>query len=66
MEVIISSYHGAAAYQDEMVHGFILVYSTKRRASLNNLKWVTLGTCTSGVVWNLRAARWRGVEFVPV
>ncbi|XP_043226331.1 rho GTPase-activating protein 190-like isoform X3 [Amphibalanus amphitrite] len=37
VEVIISSYHGAAAYQDEMVHGFILVYSTKRRASLNNL-----------------------------
>lgn len=38
IEVIISSYHGANAFRDELVHGFILLYSTKRRASLATLK----------------------------
>lgn len=38
IEVIFSSYHGANAFRDELVHGFILLYSTKRRASLATLK----------------------------
>lgn len=38
VEVIISSFHGANAFRDELVHGFILVYSTKRKASLATLK----------------------------
>lgn len=38
IEVIVSSYHGANAFRDELVHGFILLYSTKRRASLATLK----------------------------
>ena len=37
IEVIMSSYHGANAFRDELVHGFILLYSTKRRASLATL-----------------------------
>ncbi|KAG1685818.1 Rho GTPase-activating protein 190 [Nymphon striatum] len=37
VEVRVSSYHGANVYRDELVHGFILVYSTKRRASLATL-----------------------------
>lgn len=40
VEVIISSFHGANAFRDELVHGFILVYSTKRKASLATLKSV--------------------------
>lgn len=38
IEVIMSSYHGANAFRDELVHGFILLFSTKRRASLATLK----------------------------
>lgn len=38
IEIIISSYHGANAFRDELIHGFILLYSTKRRASLATLK----------------------------
>lgn len=38
IEIIMSSYHGANAFRDELVHGFILLYSTKRRASLSTLK----------------------------
>ncbi|XP_011497182.1 PREDICTED: rho GTPase-activating protein 190 [Ceratosolen solmsi marchali] len=37
VEVTISSFHGANAFRDELVHGFILVYSTKRKASLATL-----------------------------
>ncbi|XP_023223688.1 rho GTPase-activating protein 190-like isoform X6 [Centruroides sculpturatus] len=37
VEVRVTSYHGANAYRDELVHGFILVYSTKRKASLSTL-----------------------------
>ncbi|GLH15539.1 GTPase-activating protein CdGAPr [Gryllus bimaculatus] len=37
VEVIISSFHGANAFREELVHGFILVYSTKRKASLSTL-----------------------------
>nr|XP_018903141.1 PREDICTED: rho GTPase-activating protein 190 isoform X3 [Bemisia tabaci] len=37
VEVIISSYHGANAFREELVHGFILVYSAKRKASLATL-----------------------------
>lgn len=38
VEVIMSSFHGANAFREELVHGFILVYSTKRKASLATLK----------------------------
>jgi hypothetical protein len=38
VEVTFSSYHGAGVFKDELVHGFILVYSAKRRASLATLK----------------------------
>ncbi|XP_076307081.1 LOW QUALITY PROTEIN: rho GTPase-activating protein 190-like [Tachypleus tridentatus] len=37
VEVRVTSYHGANAFKEELVHGFILVYSTKRRASLSTL-----------------------------
>ncbi|XP_070506073.1 rho GTPase-activating protein 190 isoform X5 [Chironomus tepperi] len=37
VEVILSSYHGANAFRDELVHGFILLFSTKRKASLATL-----------------------------
>ncbi|GFT88469.1 rho GTPase-activating protein 190 [Nephila pilipes] len=37
VEVRVTSYHGANSYRDELVHGFILVYSTKRKASLATL-----------------------------
>ncbi|XP_031336151.1 rho GTPase-activating protein 190 isoform X8 [Photinus pyralis] len=42
VEVIISSFHGANAFRDELVHGFILVYSTKRKASLTTLNAFSL------------------------
>jgi hypothetical protein len=38
VEVILSSYHAAADFRDELVHGFILVYSTKRKASLATVR----------------------------
>ncbi|XP_065581199.1 rho GTPase-activating protein 190-like, partial [Artemia franciscana] len=34
VEVTISSYHAASEYRESLIHGYILVYSTKRRASL--------------------------------
>ena len=37
VEVILSSYHSADDFRDELIHGFILVYSTKRKASLATL-----------------------------
>ena len=37
IEVIISSYHSATDFREELIHGFILVYSTKRKASLATL-----------------------------
>ncbi|XP_022243985.1 rho GTPase-activating protein 190-like isoform X12 [Limulus polyphemus] len=37
VEVRVTSYHGANAFREELVHGFILVYSTKRKASLSTL-----------------------------
>ena len=38
VEVILSSYHSANDFRDELIHGFILVYSTKRRASIATLR----------------------------
>lgn len=38
VEVIMSSYHGANAFREELVHGFILSYYAKRKASLATLK----------------------------
>ncbi len=40
VEVILSSYHSANDFRDELIHGFILVYSTKRRASIATLRSV--------------------------
>lgn len=37
VEVVLSSFHGAADFKDDLMHGFILVYSAKRAASLRNL-----------------------------
>lgn len=42
IEVIISSYHGANAFREELVHGFILAYYAKRKASLATLKYYKL------------------------
>ncbi|RWS31593.1 rho GTPase-activating protein 190-like protein [Leptotrombidium deliense] len=41
IKVIITSYHGAHAFRDELLHGFILVYSAKRKASLATLSAFT-------------------------
>lgn len=38
VEVILSSYHSADDFRNELIHGFILVYSTKRKASLATLR----------------------------
>ncbi|XP_013387311.1 rho GTPase-activating protein 190 isoform X1 [Lingula anatina] len=43
VEVTVTSYHGASLLKDEFVHGFILVYSAKRKASLSTLKAFTDG-----------------------
>ncbi|KAL0810130.1 hypothetical protein ABMA28_010927 [Loxostege sticticalis] len=37
VEVIISSFHGATQFREELIHGFILIYSAKRKASLATL-----------------------------
>lgn len=37
VEIIVSSFHGANSFRDELVHGFILAYSIKRKASLATL-----------------------------
>lgn len=37
VELIFTSYHGAQAYRDELLHGFVLVYSAQRQASLSTL-----------------------------
>merc|ERR1719402_1774656 len=37
VEVILSSYHSAVDFREELIHGFILVYSTRRRASIATL-----------------------------
>src|SRR6218665_1701925 len=41
-EFIISSYHGSYAYKDELVHGYILVYWSKRKASFANMSSLAL------------------------
>ncbi|XP_050438253.1 rho GTPase-activating protein 190 isoform X3 [Adelges cooleyi] len=38
VEIIVSSYHGANAFREELVHGFILTYYAKRKASLATLQ----------------------------
>ncbi len=43
VEVILSSYHSATDFRDELIHGFILVYSTKRKASLATLRYAFRG-----------------------
>ncbi|XP_037919567.1 rho GTPase-activating protein 190 isoform X4 [Hermetia illucens] len=42
VEFIVSSYHGANAYRDDLIHGFVMLYSTKRRSSLANLNAFTM------------------------
>ena len=38
IEVTVVSYHGASVVQNELFHGYILVYHTKRKASYANLR----------------------------
>ncbi|KAI8495575.1 Rho GTPase-activating protein 35 [Branchiostoma belcheri] len=42
VELRLTSFHSAQKYRDELVHGYILVYSAKRKASLANIS-----TCQS-------------------
>ncbi|EEC01507.1 conserved hypothetical protein [Ixodes scapularis] len=37
VQVRVASYHEASAYRDHLLHGFVLVYSAQRRASLATL-----------------------------
>ncbi|KAJ6224769.1 hypothetical protein RDWZM_003314 [Blomia tropicalis] len=37
VEFVLTSYHGAYSYKDELIHGHILVYWTKRQASFSNM-----------------------------
>ena len=37
-ELLLSSYHGAAAFRDDLLHGLVLVLATARRASLACLR----------------------------
>ena len=39
VEVILSSYHSATEFREELIHGFILVYSTRRKASITTLRY---------------------------
>ena len=38
VEVTVTSYHGGTQVRDDLYHGYILVYSAKRKASLANLR----------------------------
>lgn len=38
VEFVIQSYHSASTFRDELIHGYALVYSTKRKSSLANMK----------------------------
>lgn len=38
VEFVLSSYHGINQYRDDLIHGYIFLYSAKRRASLGNLR----------------------------
>ncbi|XP_066300085.1 rho GTPase-activating protein 5-like isoform X4 [Branchiostoma lanceolatum] len=38
VELRLTSFHSAQKYRDELVHGYILVYSAKRKASLANVR----------------------------
>lgn len=40
VEVIVCSYHNAMLLRRDLHHGLILVYSTRRKASLSNLRLV--------------------------
>ncbi|XP_058444677.1 rho GTPase-activating protein 190 isoform X1 [Malaya genurostris] len=42
VELILSSYHGANAFRDDLIHGFILLYCSKRKASLSTLSAFSL------------------------
>lgn len=37
VEFVVSSYHGAYTYKEELLHGHIMVYWSKRRASFANM-----------------------------
>lgn len=41
VEFLLTSYHNAITYRDELLHGFFLVFSTMRRASFTALKSFT-------------------------
>ena len=40
VEITVVPYHTATYLRDLLHHGFVLFYSPKRKASLNNLRWV--------------------------
>lgn len=42
VEVTATSYHGASQFKDCLYHGYVLVYSARRKASLASLKYVLL------------------------
>jgi len=42
VEVLAMSYHSASLLKDFLYHGYLLVFSAKRRASLATLKYVFL------------------------
>ena len=37
VEFIITSYHGSYSYKEELLHGYLLVYWSKRQASFSNM-----------------------------
>ena len=41
VELVLTSYHGAHTYRDELLHGFLLFYSCRRKASLATLSAFT-------------------------
>ncbi|CAE1156293.1 ARHGAP5 [Acanthosepion pharaonis] len=38
VEIILTSYHGANLMKDELFHGYLLIYSAQRRASLSTMR----------------------------
>ncbi|KAL5277723.1 RhoGAPp190 family protein [Megaselia abdita] len=46
VEFVIQSYHSASTFRDELIHGYALVYSTKRKSSLTNMNVFTMSVHT--------------------
>ena len=56
VEVVVTSYHGASVIQDSLYHGFILVYSAKRKASLRTMGSVAVNSLKREIL--LCVVRW--------